>query len=78
MSAPTAAGYGRTSWKRLNASSPFSMPPRRRGLSIYPGTVCTRLRGTRKGCGRMVRANWRIIFRFEAGDALDVELIDYH
>ena len=25
-----------------------------------------------------VRANWRIIFRFEAGTALDVELIDYH
>lgn len=25
-----------------------------------------------------VRANWRIIFRFEAGDAVDVELIDYH
>ena len=25
-----------------------------------------------------VRANWRIIFRFEDGDAFDVELIDYH
>lgn len=25
-----------------------------------------------------VRANWRIIFRFEGGDAFDVELIDYH
>ena len=25
-----------------------------------------------------VRANWRIIFRFEDGAALDVELIDYH
>jgi proteic killer suppression protein len=25
-----------------------------------------------------VRANWRIIFRFEDGDACDVELIDYH
>jgi proteic killer suppression protein len=25
-----------------------------------------------------VRANWRIIFRFENGAALDVELIDYH
>ena len=25
-----------------------------------------------------VRANWRIIFRFEENDALDVELIDYH
>ena len=25
-----------------------------------------------------VRANWRIIFRFEGMDAFDVELIDYH
>jgi len=25
-----------------------------------------------------VRANWRIIFRFEKEDAFDVELIDYH
>jgi proteic killer suppression protein len=25
-----------------------------------------------------VRANWRIIFRFEGGDALDVDLVDYH
>jgi toxin HigB-1 len=25
-----------------------------------------------------VRVNWRIIFRFENGDATDVDLIDYH
>jgi len=25
-----------------------------------------------------VRANWRIVFRFEAGNASDVDLIDYH
>jgi proteic killer suppression protein len=25
-----------------------------------------------------VSGNWRIIFRFEEGDAYDVELIDYH
>jgi toxin HigB-1 len=25
-----------------------------------------------------VRANWRIMFRFEGTDAFDVELIDYH
>jgi proteic killer suppression protein len=25
-----------------------------------------------------VRANWRIVFRFEENDAFDVELIDYH
>ena len=25
-----------------------------------------------------VRANWRIVFRFENGKALDVEFLDYH
>jgi len=25
-----------------------------------------------------VRANWRIIFRFEGGEVTDVDLIDYH
>lgn len=25
-----------------------------------------------------VRANWRIVFRFEDGEAADVDLVDYH
>jgi proteic killer suppression protein len=25
-----------------------------------------------------IRANWRIVFRFENGTAFDLELIDYH
>ena len=25
-----------------------------------------------------VRANWRIIFRFEKGNAFDIDLLDYH
>lgn len=25
-----------------------------------------------------VRANWRIIFRFDEGNAFDVDLVDYH
>lgn len=37
------------------------------------------LKGALKGMWSVtVRANWRIIFRFEGTDALDVELIDYH
>ena len=37
------------------------------------------LKGDLKGVWSvMVRANWRIIFRFEGTDAFDVELIDYH
>ena len=37
------------------------------------------LKGELKGFWAVtVRANWRIIFRFEGTDAYDVELIDYH
>ena len=36
-------------------------------------------RGDLKGFWSItVRANWRIIFRFEDGEALDVDLVDYH
>jgi proteic killer suppression protein len=37
------------------------------------------LKGDMKGFWSVtVRANWRIVFRFEGTDAFDVELIDYH
>ena len=37
------------------------------------------LKGGLKGYWAIaVRANWRIIFRFEDGDALDVDFVDYH
>jgi proteic killer suppression protein len=38
-----------------------------------------RLKGDLKGFWSVtVRANWRIMFRFEGPDVFDVELIDYH
>jgi plasmid maintenance system killer protein len=37
------------------------------------------LKGNRKGVWAVtVRANWRATFRFEGGDAYDVDLEDYH
>jgi proteic killer suppression protein len=37
------------------------------------------LKGDLKGYWAItVRANWRIIFRFKDGRALDVDLVDYH
>ncbi|MDO9307387.1 MAG: type II toxin-antitoxin system RelE/ParE family toxin [Mesorhizobium sp.] len=37
------------------------------------------LTGDRKGLWAVtVRANWRIVFRFENGEASDVDLTDYH
>ncbi len=44
-----------------------------------PGFRPHRLKGDLKDFWSVtVRANWRVIFRFEAGDAYDVDLIDYH
>ena len=38
-----------------------------------------RLKGNLRGFWAVtVRANWRIVFRFEDGKALDVDLVDYH
>jgi len=43
------------------------------GFKVHP------LKGERKWFyGVTVRANWRVIFRFEDGHACDVEFIDYH
>ena len=44
-----------------------------------PGYRLHPLKGDLRGFWSVtVRANWRIIFRFEGEDAFDVELIDYH
>jgi proteic killer suppression protein len=37
------------------------------------------LKGEMKGFFSVtVRANWRIIFRFEGGEAFDIDFVDYH
>lgn len=44
-----------------------------------PGFRLHQLRGDRAGQWAVtVRANWRIVFRFEAGKALDIDFVDYH
>ena len=57
---------------RLNASAaPEDMD--------LPGLRLHRLKGDHAGFWAVtVRANWRVIFRFEDGDAVDVDYLDYH
>ena len=44
-----------------------------------PGFQLHPLMGDMKGSWAVsVSGNWRIVFRFEAGHAHDVDLIDYH
>ena len=48
-------------------------------LRAPPGNMLEALHGSRKG-QHSIRINdqWRICFRFEAGEAHDVEIVDYH
>jgi len=48
-------------------------------LRVPPGNRLERLSGDRKG-QYSIRVNdqWRICFRWERGDAYDVEIADYH
>ena len=44
-----------------------------------PGWRLHPLKGDRSGHWSLrVSANWRLIFRFDEGEAVDVDLIDYH
>ena len=44
-----------------------------------PGYRLHPLKGDLKGYWSIsITGNWRLIFRFEDGDAYDVDLVDYH
>jgi proteic killer suppression protein len=45
----------------------------------FPGSFLHPLKGKLKGWWAVrVSGNWRVIFRFDDGNALDVDYIDYH
>ncbi len=45
----------------------------------FPGSGFHALRGDLQGFYAVrVSGNWRVIFRFDGGDALDVDYLDYH
>ena len=47
-------------------------------LRVPPGRL-EALKGTRQGQWSIrINDQWRICFRFEAGNAFDVEIVDYH
>ena len=48
-------------------------------LRIPPGNRLEKLTGDRAGQYSIrINAQWRVCFRFEGGDAYDVEIVDYH
>lgn len=45
----------------------------------YPGSGLHPLKGKLMGYWAVkVSGNWRVVFRFEGGDAFDVSYLDYH
>lgn len=54
-------------WTRPASPSDLNLP----GYRLHP------LKGDRRGFWSLsISANWRILFRFEEGDAYDVDLVD--
>ena len=50
-----------------------------RDLRVPPGNRLESLKGDRKGqCSIRINDQYRICFRFEKGNAFDVEITDYH
>jgi len=46
---------------------------------LPPSNRLERLRGGRKGQWSIrINDQWRVCFRFEGGDAFDLEITDYH
>jgi proteic killer suppression protein len=48
-------------------------------LRVHPANHLEELKGSRKG-QHSIRINrqWRVCFKWEGSDAVDVEIIDYH
>jgi proteic killer suppression protein len=48
-------------------------------LAVPPGNRLEKLKGDRAGQWSIaINMQWRICFRWEAGHAYDVEVVDYH
>ena len=48
-------------------------------VGLFPGWRLHPLKGDLKGFWSVtITGNWRLIFRFEDGDAFDLDLVDYH
>ncbi|MBC8013881.1 MAG: type II toxin-antitoxin system RelE/ParE family toxin [Methyloceanibacter sp.] len=48
-------------------------------IGLFPGWRLHRLKGNLADYWSLtVSGNWRVIFRFEQGEAYDLDLVDYH
>lgn len=48
-------------------------------LRVPPGNRLEALKGNRKGLHSIrINEQWRVVFRWQNGQAMDVEIVDYH
>ena len=48
-------------------------------LRVPPGNRLERLKGTHEGLYSIrINDQWRVVFRWESGNAFDVQILDYH
>ena len=48
-------------------------------LRVPPGNRLERLKGGRDGFHSIrINIQWRVVFRWESGNAFDVQIVDYH
>ncbi|MCY4485322.1 MAG: type II toxin-antitoxin system RelE/ParE family toxin [Spirochaetaceae bacterium] len=77
-------GGGPTRWRRRGVDSQRSsrrgwQDATRPGDADAPGFRLHPLKGDRAGEWSVrVSGNWRVVFRFEGGEVVDVDLVDYH
>ena len=73
------AGLGRVAKVALRRLGMLNFAGRLDDLRVPPGNRLEKLKGNRKG-QYSVRVNerYRICFRWQDGDAYDVEIVDYH
>jgi proteic killer suppression protein len=70
---PSVQEAGRRKLKLIDAASSLE------SLRAPPGNRLEALRGDRKGQWSVrINDQWRICFRWEGADALDVAIVDYH
>ena len=76
---------GRSTFSGLNGDlamqrmAELNAAPSLSAISPLKSVGLHKLKGNRKGFWAIsVNGPWRIVFRFEDGDAYDVEIVDYH
>ena len=65
--------------KLINVLSFLNVAANPEQTAPLPGLKLHRLKGDLSGMWSItISGNWRVIFRFERGDAYDVDFVDYH